>query len=479
MATVVNELVTKFGFSGGIGPLLNFNEKLSGSIGFLGKWTLGLAVAAAGFSVYIGTVLRGVDALDALGNQTAVSTAKIQEMNYIAGQMQSSTGAVESTIRSLSATIGSAAQHGSDDFARLGISVRYSNGQVKDAVTVLGEVSNRFSQMRLSMQEKTTLAGSLGIDASMIQMLSASGKEMDALRQKARALGILTGAETRGAAKYQAAINSVTFGMGALKDMIAVGLAPELTRLADKFTNFLVENGKWIKDGIETGVKWIGKLFDALERTGPVILGLTVGFAALKYGMLALTRVPLVAVFVALFLALDDLITAFRGGKSVIADFFKDTFDVDIVQGMQDAFQSLKGITTDLSAAFEQAFDATPLEAFAATLSAIVEGFRYLNTFGGWLGTKLATDTATSNAVREAYAEQRAAAEQADTGPSFMDTVSGWFGMGTNAATGNTIQQAVQIDIHTNDPVAAGTAVDEALQRQLTNANEQLNVGGK
>jgi hypothetical protein len=480
VATVVNELVTKFGFSGSIGPLLQFNDKLSGSIGFLGKWTLGLSVAAAGFSVYIGTVLRGVDALDALGNQTDVTVAKIQEMNYIAGQMQSSSSAVESTIRGLSNTIGAAAQHGSDDFARLGISVRDANGQVKDAVTILGEVSSRFSRMRLSMQEKTTLASALGIDASMIKMLSASGKEMDALRAKARAFGVLTGADTKRAAMYQRAINSVTFGVGALKDMIAIGLAPELTRLADKFSNFLLTNGKWIKDGIETGVKWIGRLFDALGRTGPLILKLTLGFAALKYALMSLTKVPILLLFTALFLAVDDLVSAFRGGKSVIAAFFRDTFDVDIVEAITEGFEALKGMTTGLSEAFTEAFDATPLEAFAALIASIVEGFKYLNKFGGALGSRMARDTATSNRLRQEYAAKRAA-EIAEAGPSWWDSVTRWFGAApaTTTSGGSTIQQAVQIEVHTSDPLAAGNNVAEVLQRQLDNANEQLNVGGK
>lgn len=479
MATVVNELVTKFGFSGSTGPLSQFNDRLSGSIIFLGEWTLGLVAASAGFSAYIGTVLRGVDALDALGNRTDIAVAKIQEMNYIASQMQSSSSAVESTIRGLSSTIGAAAQHGSDDFARLGISVRGANGQVKDAVTILGEVSSRFSRMRLSMQEKTTLASALGIDASMIKMLSASGEEMDSLRAKARAFGVLTGADTKRAAMYQRAINSVTFGIGALKNVIAVGLAPELTRLADRFSDFLLTNGKWIKDGIATGVEWVGRLFDALERTGPLILEFTLGFAALKYMLIGMTRVPMPVLFTALFLAVDDLITAFRGGKSIITDFFKDAFDVDIVTAMTEGFQTLKEMTTGLSDAFTEAFDTTPLQAFAEGVGSIVEGFRYLNEFGGALGTRLATDTATSDRLRQEYAAKRAA-EITNAGPSWWDTMAGWFGSApAPTAGGNTIQQDIQIDVHTNDPLAAGANITDALQRQLDNANEQLNVGGK
>jgi hypothetical protein len=60
--------------------------------------------------------------------------------------------------------IGDAAQKGSDDFARLGISVRDSNGQIKTADVILSEVSKRFNDLNLSMQEQQSFASALGID---------------------------------------------------------------------------------------------------------------------------------------------------------------------------------------------------------------------------------------------------------------------------------------------------------------------------
>ena len=49
----------------------------------------------------------------------------------------------------------------------------------------------------------------------------------------------------------------------------------------------------------------------------------------------------------------------------------------------------------------------------------------------------------------------------------------------TGGTTSNQVSQSVDISISTNDPEAAGRAVENGLQRQLDNANTQLGVGGR
>lgn len=445
MATVVNDLVTRFGFLGSTAPLFNFNTGLTGSIGLLGKMVIGLELAATGFSIWANGVLTGVDAIDALSNQTGVAIGKIQELNYIAGQTQSSTAAVESTIRSLTNTIGQAAQRGSEDFARLGISVRYANGQVKTADVVLEEVRQRFNSLNLSLQERKTLASSLGIDESLIQLLGKSNDELSQLRAEARRFGLLTKEQTQQAAEYQKSLNGVKFGWETLKQLIAVGVAPELTRLSDNFSNLLAENKDWIINGVQFAVTWVGNILDAFHRMLPVLLGIAIGFVAVEVAtvgwtaaLTALHRVPLIAFLTALFLAVDDLIVAFRGGRSVIADFFSENFNIDIVESMTVA-----------------------VEVLGDALDSVIEGFRSLNEFGASLG---------KGAFNFVEGTKETAGSIAD-----------FFGFGNQApiSNNNSVNQSNTILIQTNDPVATGRAVKSELDGQLDNANTQLNVGGR
>ena len=439
MATVVNDLVTKFSFLGSVKPLGDYNVSLGGSIKLLGGMALGLNAASAAFGYWADSVLGGVDALDALAKETGLSVAAIQELNFVAEQTQSSVGAMESTISNLSKTIGDAAQKGSDDFARLGISVRDANGEVKDADTILGEVSNRFKALGLSINEQKSFASALGIDTSLLQMLGKTSVEMAAMRDRARELGTLTTEQTEQAELYKRSLNEMWFGINAVSQLVAVSFAPTLQGMSEDFTNLLADNKDWIVNGLQTTIEWIGNLTAAFNRLLPVFALIGAGFLAMKVhalgfaGAMAIAFAPItlaIAGITALVLIIDDLIVAFSGGKSVIADFFQDTFGIDIVEAMTSALQSLISNVWD------------PL----------VASFGAVSDFFGF-GRKQMT----------------------------IPLIPPDSGMTTAGASvdNRRVDQSNKINIFTPDPLAAGRAVEDSLQKQLDNANIQLDTGGR
>ncbi len=460
---VVNYLVTKFSFLGSIKPLDNYNQSLGGSLKLLGGMFAALNAGAAAFSLWADGVLTGVDALDALSNQTGVAVANIQELNFIAGQTQSSAAAVESTIRGLTSTIGTAAQKGSEDFARLGISVRDANGEVKNADVVLDEVSQRFRALNLSMKEQEHFAGALGIDTSLLQLMNKTSGEMAAMRDRARELGTLTEEQTEQAALYKQALNSMWFGLNSVKQLIAIGVAPELSRMAENFTQLLADNKDWIVNGIQFTVKWIGNLLVAFNRLLPVFALMTAGFLGMKIAALGFGTVmgvilsPIVLItagVVALLAIVDDLIVAFRGGKSVIADFFQETFDVDIVNVMTAAFGFMSDAVDLVVDGFKQWWSW-----WNRIVDAIKTGGSAVAGFFGFSDAGV-PDSATqvpTSIPQGAFSDVPAA-------PSI---------------DARQVNQTNTIQISTNDPEAAGRAVDTALQRQLDNANTQLDTGGR
>ena len=438
MATVVNDLVTKFSFLGSVKPLGDYNVSLGGSIKLLGGMALGLNAGAAAFGYWADGVLGGVDALSALSRESGVSVAAIQELNFAAEQTQSSAGAMESTIDSLSKTIGDAAQKGSDDFARLGISVRDASGQVKNADTILGEVSNRFKALNLSISEQRSFASALGIDTSLLQLLGKTSVEMAAMRDRARELGTLTAEQTEQAALYKQSLSEMWFGINAVNQLVAVGFAPTLQGMAEDFTDLIAENKDWIVNGIQATITWVGNLVDAFNRLLPVFALIGIGFVAMKIaalgfgGAMALAFAPITLAIIgitALLLAVDDLIVAFGGGDSVIADFFKDNFDIDLVEDLTAAWQHF----------IINAWD--PL----------VAGF---DAVAGFLG--LGADVPATRIPADAGATQRGA-----------------------SVDNRRIDQSNQINIYTPDAEAAGRAVGDNLQKQLDNANAQLATGGR
>ena len=365
----VTELITRFSFSGSTGPLEDYNGSLGKSVGLLGA--MGAAFGAATFAVakWASGVSQSLQPLFDLSEQTGVAVASLQELSFAAEQSGSSSQALESSISGLSAKIGEAAQKGSEEFSRLGISVRDANGDVKDADAILGEVGNSFKRLGLSMSEQQGYAEALGIDPSLISMLSQTSAETEKLKQRARDLGItLSPEDKKGLKEYNESISEMDSAMSGLKNLIAVAIVPELEGLAEGFSDLLAKNNEWIVDGVEATVEVIVDLVDALKRLAPFILAAgaafaiatigTSGFAA-ALGFLISPAVLITAGILAIAIVLDDLIVAFRGGDSVIANFFANFGDGwDIQPLLKDIVAVFKEVVGGILGGAKIIFDA-------------------------------------------------------------------------------------------------------------------------
>ena len=366
----VTELITKFSFEGSTKPLIDYNSGLGESVKLLGA--MGAASGAATFAVakWASGVSQSLQPLFDLSEQTGVAVASLQELSFAAEQSGSSSQALESSISGLSAKIGEAAQKGSEEFTRLGISVRDNvTGEVKKADELLIEVGKRFKEKNLSIPEQQGFAEALGIDPSLISMLSQTSAEIEKLKQRARDLGItLSPEDQKGLEEYNRSIAEMDSAMSGLKNLIAVAVVPELEGLAEGFSDLLAKNNEWIVDGVEATVEFVVDLVDALKRLAPFILAAgaaftiatigTSGFAA-ALGFVLSPAVLIAAGILAIALVLDDLIVAFRGGESVIANFFANFGDGwDIQPLLKDIVAVFKEVVGGILGGAKIIFDA-------------------------------------------------------------------------------------------------------------------------
>lgn len=438
---VVTELVTKFSFSGSTAPLGKFNEQLGGSINLLGKMVGGLIAVSGVINTLVIATLAGADSIGQLAINTGVSVTALQELGYVASVTGSNTQALEGTISNLSQTIGQAAQKGNEDFQRLGISVRDASGEVKTADTILGEVGQRFRELGLSMQEQQSFAQALGIDASLVQMLGKTSAQMLELRKRARDFGLVTEDQQASIISFNDSLTTLRFGMGAIKNQIAIGLSPSIKELSENFIDFIKVNKDLIIDGFVAVGNGITILLETLNRLKFVIaagIGLFIAFKIATIGLgvvLGAVFSPVVlitAAIVALLVIIDDLMVAMDGGKSIIRDFFLEFFGFDITPMMQQ---------------------------YVADFKAGIEGIKLL--FADMFGFVTKGFDGISGAV--------------GTVTSFLGITPG----DQAGTTNNSVSQAVNIEIITNDPQAAGQAVSDSLQGQLENANVQVGRGGR
>ena len=459
---VNTELVTKFRFKGSTKPLGDFNKSLSKSIGVMAKSVAGMAAVGFGLTAFAVNALKTSESLSILSQETGVSIEKIQELGFAASVSGSSAQALESTISSLSKKIGQAAMTGSADFSRLGISVRDASGEVKKADQILFEVANSFRRMNLSLPEQMNFASALGIDPSLVRLIKKSGGEIDALRLKARALGVVTSKQAKTINLFNDNLNILKFGLSALQKQIAIGMAPTITDLTKKFTDFLIANKDLISKGIEKTFKAIGYVFEAIKRLATFVsdiiestIGWKVALAAVGAALVFLGSpiYAVVAAITAILLVVDDLIVAFKGGKSVIRDFFLEAFGFDITPVIQDLVGGFKNAVKIIKFIFKGLFDF------------IVSGIQGL--------------LRVIDGIRSFFSDNDSDAQSPGSGVDMIQKKPFIPDYKISPSSTKSINQTVNIDVKAADPQATGRAISDTIQQEFKNANAQLNRGGR
>lgn len=462
---VVNEVITLFSFKGSLKPQETFNANLGQSIKLTAGLAAGVLAAGAAVTGYASSILETLDPLVDLSQQTGISAGALQELGYAASVSGSSAQDMQASLSGLSSKIGEAALKGNEMFMRLGINVRDASGKVKSADQVLMELGGRFKSLNISLAEQRSIAQALGISPSLLQMLNKSGGEIDAMRERARKFGVLTNAQAAAVDSYNDSLTTLRFGLDALKQAFAVGLAPQMQAATDRFADFLAQNKDLIINGLAKLTEGLFVMIDAVGRLMPVLAALgavmivlrvrAMGFAA-AFALANLPIILIVAGIAAVLLIIDDLMVAMNGGKSVIADFFQEFFNVDIVASIKKWYGAFMDAITSIQTAMKDIIPAWLENGFEA----------FVKVAAAFIPSGDPTDTAGGGALGALMGAGPAAVARATAGA----------GAGT---TNNQVNQQVNVEIKTNDPQAAGQAVNDVLNEQMRDASAQFNRGGK
>lgn len=529
---VVSELISKFSFVGSLSPQKEFNANLKTSVTLLAGVGAGLAAAAGGLFGFVASATQSADALTDFNAETGISVERTQELGFAAEMAGSSAAAMQASLAGLSKVAGDASRglgRGRKAFEELGISVTDASGNVKTADVLFGELRESFARLGTSAGAQKSIIASLGLDPSTLQLLNATSEEVDLLVEKSRALGIVTTEQAEAAASFQDSLGIARFGVNALGQQIAVGLAPAMQKITDRFVDFLIANKDVIADGITAFSEAILVAVGFIERMAPVLAALAAGFVIAKIaaigfsGVMGVVLSPVVlitAAIVALLLIIDDLLVAFNGGESVIRDFFLEFLGVDIVPIMQGIVDGIKWMIdaaiSFLEPFFEMwghMFDAViklfqgdftgALDSVGAAFSTWIDFLQGLFTglfdwllgmWGSVLGfirdgaMSILPDWAVNliNGGGSPEDLQNPAALPSGSGqdpldvPEFTPNEALAIGGGTTTSNvSSNIDQQNSIVVYSSDPQQAGAAVNNALQEQLRTAKTQVNRGGR
>lgn len=421
--------------------------------GFGGVLTAVAAGAAiAGGAVYafaqrIHEVIELGGEIDDTAQRLGMTTRAVQEWRYVAEQAGVGAESLSRSIRTLGRNA-EAASHGAGpaaaDLRRLGVSVREAGGQLRSQEQIFADTLQALAGIedhtrRAAMAQR--IFGESGTE--LLPLVNEGAAGIQRLRERFRELGGGLSADVvQGAAGAGDALTDFRLAMTSLQGVLVANVLPGLTRLVEM---------------IATGIGRFSEMTRNSSALETVLGGLAVAATALAVALFPVysTVLLVIAPFAALFLVVEDLVTMFRGGDSVIGEFLDSLFGVGTAEQ----------VVVRVTAAWK---------ALTETIGGAVDAVREF--FGGGdqtrgfdAGTGI---SARQDALRAAFAGERQdpAALVRLFGPAPAEVR----GRGDAGGGGRAVTVSAPITIQTTDPEAAGRTAARELQQRFRDAVDVL-----
>lgn len=387
---------------------------LRGTIQTIGKVTLavtGMFVGLAGaMGLSAASSARHAERLEQEADALGVTTDALQEMQHVFDQIPiggEQTAVVLSKInRSALAAQRGIGSH-ADAWERLGVSVADLDGQ--DIPGMFEALAEAYATAGDRQERLASLSVIFGEDMAnkIAPALAGGAAEIRALREEARAYGLVTSKEmVQRASQAQRQFQLLRSVASSFRLEVGSALIPAVMSLTNGMLEWWQSNREWISLGIEdaaqkiaTAFEWIGDRVESADeyvrenlggwqnlfiQTGKVLMTsglilaipkMVAGLGALKaaavaaFGAIYTAGLPVslavtavVGGLVALGLAVDDIITWLRGGESVFGRWLGflglNEVALDTVRGNLAAFADMAratwGAVKDLADAFAQ-----------------------------------------------------------------------------------------------------------------------------
>lgn len=302
-----------------------------------------LAVAAAAAAAAIGGTLaaavgKAVKDVSQLGTEVSKSAQEVglstKSYQELAHAMHMATGdgeGLKDALLPLSEAMRDAAEGAEakkNAFDRLGISVRDSNGWLRDVDDILPELANKFANTA-DGADKVALAQELMGDAGsrLIPLLNQGAQGLDAMRAEASSLGQVLADETiKQAQQFDAALKRASASAEGLKNVLGAALLPVANALTEAFTGIAGSLFETVQaeDTVRSATQFLtGALLDivdAIDTFAPVLAGVISGMRA--WGNAVTIVINTFQIFPQLIGGVATVIGEFVSGA--LADFLSD-----------------------------------------------------------------------------------------------------------------------------------------------------------
>lgn len=315
---------------GAIGQIANLRNVLLGSALFLGAKRAGDALAE-----WTKELVSEGDKLAKTAKQLGISPEVLQSWQ-VAGQFA---GASAEEVTNALTKIQKAAADASDGmtttvqaFKDAGIEYKNAAGELRTGPELLLALADGLRGVE-STSKRTQIAMAL-MGRSGAKLIPLLTQDADALDASLRELAELGGGFSADLAEQSEAAADATLrwelSTKSMKTQIVAGILPTVT--------------KWMNTLAKFGGRLVNLVKDTnAGKTAFILLGGTIA-AVLAAVMLPL--LPIIALFAIFFLIVEDIVTMFSGGKSVVGDFLDKTFGIGttkkVIEKVKDAWAKYK-----------------------------------------------------------------------------------------------------------------------------------------
>lgn len=378
MATV-REITTRWGFDIDDRPLRKLQDKVSDLKGSL--TVMGVSITAAAGSLFglaKFTANAGTQA-SKLSQQLGINAETMQKLIAVATDSGLSTEEFTTHVRFLTRNLFEAAagsKQAREGFARLGVSLRGTDGRLISSDEALLRVADRFKAMPDGVTKSALALRLFGRSGTqMIPLLNKGSAEIQRLGLRAKDLGQVLDAEAiKNSKEFNNSLKELGSVMLGIRNTVGAKLLPVLTPLIKKYTEMIIANRKLIALRMEAVFKGIAKFLEISWKFASKLLTALRGMAAIfgdvetaaqavafslgiiislnvlsKIGSLAMAvvnfanamkaaslaalalQISIGAAFVAIGLIMEDIVAYFQGRDSVLGFLLKKIPEIGTV----------------------------------------------------------------------------------------------------------------------------------------------------
>jgi len=515
-AEVLKDFLTRLGFEVDEAGAKKFNSALATAGTRAAAFGAAIQAMAVGAYAAIYKIAESKSQLLALADAVDVPVARLEELGFVAEQTGASAEALNSSLEGLTEALGQASigQGGLETFHRLGISVRDSNGELRNSADLLLEVGEKLNGMDTA--KATMFLGQLGIDRSLVRMLTS---DVSGLRKTYQDMYQAVGVDSQKAAEDSRAFVGEVKALYTMVKLVGDGLAAifvgQMGEDVVRFRKLIQENVGKIIPVIKTIVEWvlkIGKVFFTLtarlaswvgmlidwfnkldSSTQNLILGVMGFAAAWRWLNLSFLMTPLgmlLTGFLALLALIDDFMVWKSGGKSLI-DWGPWAADIETIIGALGQVMTVLGQLWDMVKGplfatlrtWGQLFISivgSILSAVTSLVSALISLFQgdldgAINGLGKAFGHLLSIVQAVGEYILKVFSSLGETMAGALGG--MVDKLAGLFGLGNDDDGGHRVQSGLAPILGPGSALAAASAGGGASGTTL-NASTVIRVEG-